>query len=243
MKKLVLGALLAVAASTAACTSSASTEAVITADWPFRHVDGTASGQCDPNFGTAAIYSQPWDPVSNNLLGQPVIDKFNCSAMHGTTDPLDGIFLVWVQIESDDATRVYVTSESTYVDTADGDVSLHFPILDDGGYFFLTWDLVNAQTQAPLTCAQAGIGSNGSVETVVSIVPEDPTMDPIVDKFTCSHGFGTTDPIPEGTYTVVVDANNNSGAAVGTAPALNNKVIRAPGGLTDLGHILIPITP
>jgi hypothetical protein len=238
MKKLVLGALLAAAASSGACGSSASTSAVITAHWPFTHVDGTASGQCDPSFGTAAIYSQPWDPVSNQLLDAPVIDKFNCSAMRGTTDPLDGIFLVWVQIESDDGSRIYVKSKETYIDTADGDLTIDFPILDDGGYFFLTWDLVGATSNAPLTCAQAGIGKNGSVETVATIAGG---TNGAVDKFTCEHGFGTTDALEQGTYTVSVDANDNSGAAVGTAPTLTNKVIRAPGGLTDLGHIIIPI--
>lgn len=237
MKKLVWGALLAAAASSAACSSSASTEAVITAHWPFTHVDGSSSGQCDPNFPTASIYSQPWDPVNNVLVGAPVIDKFDCSAMTGTTDPLDGIFLVWVQIENDSGTSIYVKSKETYIDTADGDLVIDFPILDNGGYFFLTWDLVDAQTQAPMTCAQAGLGSNGSVETVATLTGPDTGT---VDKFTCDHGFGTTDALLEGTYTVSVDANNGS-AAIGTAPELTNKTIVAPGGLTDLGHILIPI--
>jgi hypothetical protein len=237
MKKLVLGALLAAAASSAACGSSASTQAVITAHWPFTHVDGTSSGQCDPNFGTAAIYSQPWDPVSNTLLDVPVIDKFDCSAMRGTTDPLDGIFLVWVQIENNSGSSIYVKSKETYIDTADGDLVIDFPILDDGGYFFLTWDLVDAQTQAPMTCAQAGIGKKGAVETTATLTgPNTGT----VDMFTCEHGFGTTDALLQGSYTVVVDAFDGS-AAVGTAPVLTNKVIHAPGGLTDLGHILIPI--
>jgi hypothetical protein len=239
MKKLVLGVLLAVAASSAACTasSSSSTSAVITAHWPFTHVNGAASGQCDPRFGTAAIYSQPWDPVSNQLLDRPVIDKFNCSAMRGTTDPLDGIFLVWVQIESDDGSQIYVKSKETYIDTADGDLVIDFPILDDGGYFFLTWDLVSAASNAPMTCSQARIGKSGSVETLATLVG---TSNALVDQFPCEHGFGTTEPLPSGTYTVSVDADDGTGA-IGTAPALTNKVIRAPGGLTDLGHILIPI--
>lgn len=238
MKKLVLGAALAVAASAGCGGSSGGTEAVITAHWPFTHVDGTSSGQCDPRFGTAAIYSQPWDPVSNQLLDAPVIDKFDCSDMRGTTDPLDGIFLVWVQIESDDGSQIYVKSKETYIDTADGDLTIDFPILDDGGYFFLTWDLVDAASNAPLTCSQAGIGKNGSVETVATLAGPNTAT---VDKFTCEHGFGTTDALEQGTYTVSVDANDDSGMAVGTAPTLTNKVIHAPGGLTDLGHIIIPI--
>jgi hypothetical protein len=230
-----------VAASSGACSSSSgSTEAVITAHWPFTHVDGTASGQCDPNFPTAAIYSQPWDPVTNELLGVPFIDKFDCSDMRGTTDPLDGIFLVWIQIEDDtnpNNPSIYVKSRETYIDTLDGDLSLDFPILDNGGYFFLTWDLVDAQSQAPLTCAEAGIGKNGAVETVATLSGPDTG---VVDMFTCEHGFGTTKPLLEGSYEVTVDAFDGT-RSIGQAPQLSNKMIDAPGGLTDLGHILIPI--
>jgi len=236
MKKLVLGALLVLVASSTGCSSSSSTEAVVSASWPFTHVDGTASGQCDPNFPTAAIYSQPWDPINQETVGAPVIDKFDCAAMHGTTDPLDGIFKVWIQIENDSGS-IYAQSTETYFDTANGDKSLVFPILDNGGYFFVTWSLVDANTQAHLTCKDAGISSGGSVETIATMAG---STNAVVDKFTCEDGFGTTDPLLAGSYTVSVDAENGSGA-VGTAPTLTNKVITAPGGLTDLGHILIPI--
>jgi hypothetical protein len=60
--------------------------------------------------------------------------------------------------------------------------------------------------------------------------------------FTCEHGFGTTKPLLEGSYEVTVDAFDGTGS-IGQAPQLSNKLISAPGGLTDLGHILIPITP
>jgi hypothetical protein len=236
MKKLVLGALLAAAASSTACTS-ASTEAVITANWSFEKVNGTVSGQCDPNYPTTSIYSQPWDPINNVLIGQPIIDKFDCAAGHGTTDPLDGLFLVWIQMENDSGSKVLIKSKETYIDTADGDLALDFPILSDGGYFFLTWDLVDAQTSAPLTCKQAGISRNGSVETIATIVG---TTFMLTDKFTCEAGYGTTAPLLAGTYSVSVDAEEGN-QAVGTAPTLINKQITAPEGLTDLGHILIPI--
>src|ERR1041385_2157810 len=107
MKKLVLGALLAAAASSTACSSSAPTDAVITARWKFEHFsNGTVGGDdpCPPTFTTTSIYSQPWDPINNVTFGAPVIDKFDCAAKIGTTDPLDGIFLVWVQIENDNGT-------------------------------------------------------------------------------------------------------------------------------------------
>lgn len=235
MKKLVLGALLAVVSSTG-CTVSTSTEAVVTARWSFTNFATDSARSCPVGFDTATIVSQAWDPVSNELVGSPVLDLFDCADMQGTTLPLDGIFLVWVQIESATG-QVYAESSHTYVDTADGDVLIDFEIFDDAGFFFLTWDLVDAVTDAPLTCDQAGVVGDASIETIATIVGSTFAL---VDKFQCEHGYGTTSPLLEGTYTVSVDAEVN-GAAVGTAPTLTNRVIQAPNGLTDLGHILIPI--
>jgi hypothetical protein len=236
MKKLVLGALIA-AASATGCSSSTPTDAVITARWSFTHfADGTARN-CPSGFPTATVVSQPWDPVSNALFGAPILDKFNCSDMRGTTDPLDGIFLVWVQIESDDRQRVYAKSEQTYIDTADGDATIDLALLDDAGFFFLTWDLVDATSQAPLTCKQAGITSTGAIETIATIAGSTFML---TDQFRCEHGFGTTDPLLAGTYTVSVEAVQDN-LSLGNAPELTNKRITAPNGLTDLGHVVIPI--
>jgi hypothetical protein len=234
MKKLVLGALLAVVSSTG-CTVSTSTEAVVTARWSFTHFADDSARSCPVGFDTATIVSQAWDPFTNELVGSPVLDLFDCADMQGTTLPLDGIFLVWVQIEG--AAGQYAESSHTYVDTADGDVLIDFEIFDDAGFFFLTWDLVDAVTNAPLTCDEAGVTGNASVETIATIVGSTFML---TDKFQCEHGYGTTSPLLAGTYTVSVDAEVDN-VAVGVAPALTNRVIRAPNGLTDLGHILIPI--
>ena len=160
------------------------------------------------------------------------------TVMRGTTAPIDGVFLVWLQIESSDGSRVYAKSEHTYIDTADGDSTIDLKILDDAGYFFLSWELHDKATGAVLTCAQASAGGGAvKVETVATIVGTDFML---ADRFPCEHGFGTTDPLLADTYTVSVDAAISSGA-IGTAPALTNKVIDSPNGLTDLGHIIIPI--
>ena len=239
MKKLVLGALLAAAAVTGC--APAPTDAVITAQWSFTHWADKSPRSCPTNYQTVTIYSQVWDPFANALTGVAIKDKFNCDApgMVGTTDPLDGIFLVWVQVESDSGASLYARSKSIYVDTADGDVNLNFPILDDAGNFFLTWDLQDAVTHAPLTCKEAGVTGNAGVETIATIVNSTFML---TDKFTCDHYFGTTAPLFAGTYTVSVDAFVGN-ASVGTAPALTNKQITSPNGLTDLGHIIIPIEP
>lgn len=245
MSKLVMATLIATAASSAACTATVTpidppvdTSAVITANWQFDHYADNTPRQCPTNYQTASIYSQPWDPISGRPTGQPVVDKFNCAAMRGTTDPIDGVFLVWVQIESDDDRNVYAKSAQSYVDTLAGDVSFDFPILDDAGFFFLSWELRDKTNGAPLTCAQASDGRGPvKVATVATIVGSDFLL---VDRFLCEHGFGTTDPLLADTYTVSVDAAISSGA-IGTAPALTNKTITSPNGLTNLGHIMIPI--
>jgi hypothetical protein len=237
MKNLVLGALLVAASSTGCIISSDSTEAVITANWSFTHFADLSARSCPTGFQTATIVAQPWDPISNELFGTPVLDKFNCSDATGTTDPLDGIYLVWVQIETDSGSTQYAKSKQYYVDTADGDAAFNFNILDDAGFFFLTWDLVDAVTQAPLTCKEAAGTGNSTVETHATIAG---TSFLLSDAFPCDHGFGTTAPLLAGNYTVSVNAAISSGS-IGTAPALANKVIKAQNGLTDLGHVLIPI--
>ena len=245
MNKLVMATLFAAAASSAACTATVTpidpppvdTSAVITATWQFDHFADGSPRACPVDFPVASIYSQPWDPVTGRLIGQPIVDEFRCSDMRATTDPLDGVFLVWIQIESESG-NLYAKSEQTYVDTLDGDATIDLKMLDDAGYFFLSWELRDKATGALLTCAQASDGDGPvKVETVATIVGTDFML---TDRFPCEHGFGTTDPLLADTYTVSVDAAISSGA-IGTAPALTNKVVNSPNGLTDLGHIMIPI--
>jgi hypothetical protein len=241
MKKLVLGALLAAVASSTGCIISDDdpiepTDAVITARWSFTHFEDNTARSCPVGFNTTTIVSQPWDPINHRLIGSPVEDLFDCSAGRGTTDPLDGIFLVWVQVETDSGSQVYAKSESIYVDTADGDVSLDFPIFDDAGFFFLTWGLQDGGRQ--VDCEEAGlVGGDTGVETTATIVGSTFAL---TDVFECDHYFGTTAPLLADTYVVAVEAVVD-GLSVGRAPALNNKTIIAPSGLTDLGHVIIPL--
>jgi hypothetical protein len=241
MKKLVLGALLAAVASSTGCIISDDdpiepTDAVITARWSFTHFEDNTARSCPTAFQTTAIIAQPWDPISNRLIGSPVEDLFNCSAGSGTTDPLDGIFLVWVQVETDSGSSVYAKSESVYVDTADGDVSIDFPIYDDAGFFFLTWDLEDSAGR-PVTCEEAGEGDAVTVETVATITGSSFML---TDQFDCDHYFGTTAPLLADSYTVSVGAAVDD-IGIGAAPTLINKTITAPSGLTDLGHVIIPL--
>lgn len=246
MKNFVLGALLVAAASSAACTSSTTTtgtDAVVTAHWSFSSYanrDAPALDPCPGGFSTASVHAKEWDPGLGDFVpgGIEVIDKFDCSAKSGTTDPLDGVFLIWVSIESTSGGTVYAESEREFFDTINGDKTIELPTLfTDAGYIDLSWDLIGAGNTR-LSCAQAGIGANGSISTTAVSVASPSFM--LIDKFTCTDGFGTTDVLPEDTYDVSVTASAGSGQDLGVSAPIT-KTVTAPNGLAHLGHVKIPV--
>ena len=243
MKNLVLGALLFAAVSSTACGTSTSsdTSAVITAHWSFNtyaNRNGPATDPCPTGFDTAAVYARPGDPFLGVFVAsaeQP--DLFNCSDKVGTTDPLDGVFQVWVQIENHSGSSVYARSEAVVIDTLDGDASIDLPTLfTDAGYFDLSWDLLRAGSTARLRCADAGITSSGRISTT-SVAVSNNAM--IVDKFSCDDGYGVTSELPVGLYDVTVTVSASPGNDLGASDPLPDKRITAPNGLTSLGHVKI----
>jgi hypothetical protein len=243
MKNLVMAGLLGAVTALTACSSSpAATDAVVTAKWSFSTFanKNSANDPCPAGFTTASVHSKPWDPVLGQFVpgGIEVIDKFNCSDKVGTTDPLDGVYLIWVSIENTSGSSVYAESESEFFDTIDGDATVTLPTLfKDAGYMDLSWDLTGSGNTR-LTCAAAGIGTSGSISTTAVSVTTPSFM--LVDKFTCTDGFGTTDVLPEDTYDVTVTASTGSSDLGASAP-IANVDITAPNGLTHLGHVRIPI--
>lgn len=247
MKNLVLGVLLVSAASSAGCSSTEPpppTDAVVTAHWSFSSYANRNSPALDPcpgGFSTASVHAKEWDPVAGQFMagGIEVIDKFNCSDKAGVTDPLDGVFLIWVQIESTSGGTVYAQSESEFFDTVDGDKTIELPTLfTDAGYLDLSWDLIGTGNTR-VSCAQAGIGSSGSVSSTAVSVASPSFM--LVDKFTCTDGFGVSDVLPRDTYDVTVTASSGPGHDLGVSAPLADVRIQAPNGLTHLGHVRIPV--
>jgi hypothetical protein len=239
MKNLVLGALLAAAVSSTACSTSGDTSAVITAQWSFNtyaNRNGPATDPCPTGFDTATVYVRPWDPFVGDFTGPALAsDLFNCSAKQGTTDPLDGIFQVWVQIENHDGSLVYAQSESEVIDTADGDQSITLPTLfKDAGYFDLTWDLFRSGSNQRLRCADAGISSSGRISTTAAAVSNNMLY---IDKFSCDDGFGITEELPAGLYDVTVTVSSAPGMDIGASAPIQDQPITAPSGLTHLDHI------
>jgi opacity protein-like surface antigen len=243
MKNLVLGALLAAAVSSAACT--ADTSAVITAHWSFSTYDhkDTATDPCpvvgNVNYDTATVYVRPWDPFVGDFTGDAVpSDLFSCSDKVGTTAPLDGIFQVWVQIEDHNGANVYARSEAIVIDTADGDASITLPTLfKDAGYFDMSWDLVRASAPSTrLRCADAGITPEGRISTSVQMTSGGTIY---VDKFPCDDGYGITEPLRAGLYDVTITVSSMPGMDIGASAPIPDKEITAPSGLTSLGHVKI----
>jgi hypothetical protein len=249
MKNLVLGALLAVAVSSAACggmtTPPADTSAVITARWSFNtfaNRGNTATGACPTGFGTTAVYVRPWDPFVGDFTGPALpSDLFNCADKVGTTDPLDGIFQVWIQVETDDATptrppsAVYVQSGSRVIDTADGDQTIEMkPVFTDAGYLDFGWKLM--KNGSHVRCTDVNVGKLGIATTAVS-----PSFMG-ADKFDCDDGFGTTAVLKADTYLITVTATDTAGKDVGASGPIDNVDITTPEvapehGLTDIGVV------
>ena len=232
MKKLVLGALVAVASVTG-CTTADST---VTVSWSFTHLEDNSARTCPTGFGTASIISQTIDPTTNRGTGLTVVDKFDCAAGRGTITLPDDTFLVWVEITNDDRTSTSAVSGDTFVDTTLGDDAFGVKILDDGGYFFLSWSLLRASSGALLSCSTAGAGGNGAV--VLHTAGPRSIAD---DKFQCEDHFGTTSPLLADTYSIAIDAEDASKTKLGDTMQINDKAIRAPNKLTDLGNLMIPI--
>jgi len=241
MKKLILGALLA-AASSVGCSSSTTTtttvrDSIVDVTWSFTHLADNSVRSCPSGFGTANIISQTIDPVTHKLVGAPIIDQFDCSAGRGSITLPDDTFLVWVEIATNSGSSKYAESAATFVDTSLGDAKVDTEILDDGGYFFFTWDLVDSRTNAALTCRNAGVTASGSVEIVSMSLTTSSYIK--ADKFTCEDHYGTTEGLLAGDYDIMVQAENNN-TTLGAADPFSD-TIHAQNGLTDLGNIVIQI--
>jgi hypothetical protein len=244
MKKLVLGALIA-ATSFTGCTSDSGpddpvdTDSVVKVNWEFTHLATNAARSCPTDFTTATVVSQSIDPVTHLGTGLKVKDKFDCSAGTGSLTLPPDTYLIWVEItkaNGDTGSNFYAQSEEFFVDTTLGDASFDTEILDDGGYFFLEWDLADAVTLQPLSCSAAGVASHG-IRTIASTPASSVDLE---DTFPCTDHFGTTDGLVAGNYMITVQAESAGGTILGEPQTISD-TIEAPNKLTDLGLFVLPI--
>lgn len=248
MKKLVLGSLvLAVASQAAGCIiSSDSTQdyALINAQWDLKTTAG-ASIPCPPGTTTAAVYAQAVD-TNYRLVGQPFIDLHDCNARLGVSDPLPpNVYQVWVELTSEGGNNVYATSTSLneasptdeyFVNVLNVDQPFKTTILSDGGYFQFDWDLRDAATNAPLTCASGRVSKVALLST--SVTNANNSFD---DRFPCDKQYGLTRGLLQGAYTVEISATNPSGQGLGPQTEFLNKPITGPNRVTDLGTVMVRV--
>ncbi|HEY5923264.1 MAG TPA: DUF4215 domain-containing protein [Kofleriaceae bacterium] len=222
----------------ATCMTEPARDAVLTAFWQLKNIANNQQTGCPVGYDTAAVYSQPVNAMGQPA-GSPIIDLFNCGTNMGMTAPLPAArYQVWIEITNTNNTSVYAKSLSAIVDLTTSDKTFSAQILNDGGYFELSWLLRGAQSNNALTCAQAGAG--GGLEAIGTDISNPSNS--ASDLWNCEDGSGITGGFLAATYTMSIAALNTSQQSIGTAPTLTNRVINNRNAVTDLGTVTIPIT-
>jgi hypothetical protein len=210
--------------------------ASISARWSFRNMADGASTLCPAGFDTVELFALPVDDLGN-ALGEPAIDQLDCNKRSGeSTDLVPDLYEVWIEVRSRDLTRLYAQSLSRVLDVRRLDQTFSVDILNDGGFFQLSWELAGKTTNRPLECSQ--IPGLGTIQTVsVNVADPQFTYD---DPLVCEDHTAVTGGLLEGSYNITIDALA-SDRSVGRITMLNNQQIVGPNGITDLGVITIPI--
>lgn len=219
-----------------ACTSVET--AFITANWEFHGISDTnpaappAILPCPTGFDTAEVR------LTSLTGGTDYIDAYSCGAMTGT-EAYDADLYEIELIITNDAGQVYAVSPSegltaVEIDTRDTDKTVNFGIADNGGYFGFAWNLVDAGTNAPLSCSQVNPDSIEILGTLASSTFAKG------DKFNCGDGAGVTAAFPEGAYTMSVAALNAADEALG-APVNKTTSIGDRNDFVNLGTVSLPI--
>jgi hypothetical protein len=202
MKKLVFAALmLGGLAQTTGCiiTSDDDDDDVINTaqfdvTWNLTEGASEAAAACaDWGITTIQVVSAP-------TVGSEYIDLYDCIDGYNATAPLPlGDYTVWVNaLDSSDYMVAQSNSQAATLDLGGELVPLTFDFPVDGGYFALTWNLVD-MSDNPLTCTEVGSGGVGVLSTIVG------TADAYDDLFNCEDGEGVTAKVDIADYTVVVD--------------------------------------
>ena len=201
MKKLVFVALMLGAVSQAAgciITSDDDDDAAAQFDVHWVLTDG-------PSDATIDCASAGVDTIKVTSRGDNVgdfIDLFNCGDGFNATAllPLDD-YTVWIDaLDVNDGVVAQSNSQLSMLDLDQELVRLDFDFPVDGGFFALTWNLVDDADDSALTCAEAVAGG---VEVISTPVGGGGTG--LSDIFDCTDGEGVTAKLPIDTYTVVIE--------------------------------------
>ena len=208
--------------------------ATISARWSLRNMIDGATTRCPAGFDTVELFAQPVDD-SGDPTGDPAIDLFDCDAPAGlSADLAPDVYRVWIEVRSHDLSTLYAQSLSQVMDVRLADEQFTATILNDGGYFQLSWDLIGKITNRTIDCGQAGVDSILAVST--SVTDAHRIYD---DRRRCDDHTGVSDGLLQGAYTITIDAMAGD-RSLGTT-ALTRQVIASQNRITDLGHIAIPL--
>lgn len=239
MKNLVLGSLIAIAAGTGCVIEDGDScpleSGNMTANWTIKEAASGAAVSCPAGYPTAALYSQRIDP-NGAPVGAPIIDLFDCDCGTGTTQLDPGLYLEWIEIATDTNSSTFAKSASARVDlTNGGPASFNVQILEDGGYFMLTWGLVGKNSGSALTCSQASADGISLIGTEINNATNSNE-----DIFTCDDHQGITAGYVAGDYTVAATALNAADQNIGETQT-KTATIGDRNSFTDLGNVTIPI--
>lgn len=162
--------------------------------WNMTEGDSETAAACaDYGIETIQVVSEP-------VGGSQYIDLYNCSDGYNATAPLPlGDYTVWVNaLDSGDNLIAQSNSQASTLDLGGELVTLNFSFPVDGGFFALTWNLVD-QSDNALTCTEVVSGGVGVLSTVVG------SSEAYDDLFDCDVGEGVTAKLPVENYTVMVD--------------------------------------
>jgi hypothetical protein len=204
----------------------------------------------DPTYGQFAVTWDLFGPGPDSVIvgcgnvgvtarvhsrregGPDYIDLFDCAVGNGVTAPLlTGTYSVWVDIlDANNVLQAQSFAVTNRVLGTNQTPQINFDILRDEAYIEGTWEIVDENTDAPLTCAQ--VGGTG-VEFLVTLSGSTTAY---ADIFPCEAGEGISDPIPLGTYEL--DVALLAGEAALTEPVNRQITLRYGQEILDLGHFI-----
>ena len=143
--------------------------------------------------------------------------------------------LVAIEVRSHDLQQLYAQSLAQDMTVMRRGQAFAADILNDGGYFQLSWDLVGGTTKRPLDCSTAG---NIEGISMVSIATDGQLT--YHDMLGCSDHAAVSGGVLHGDYTVALGAVGGD-RALGPTVTIAAQTISDRNQVTDLGHVDILI--
>ncbi|HEX4421484.1 MAG TPA: hypothetical protein VH165_26395 [Kofleriaceae bacterium] len=208
--------------------------ATISARWTLRNMADGAATVCPAGYDTVELIAQPVDDAGQPT-GAQVVDLFDCNDGLGeSTELAPGVYQAWIEVRSHDLLALYAQSLSQIFDVRKLNQTFFTDILNDGGYFQLSWALVGKTTGQPVDCADLD-----GLTTIhaISVNAADPerTYD---DQLACGDHTAVTSGLLQGSYNLTINAEA-AGVPAGGALTLSGQQIAGQNHITDLGLITI----